>query len=271
MPDFEAQFKTKKQISFYGHQVSFIDIVPPLLKHETPIFIAPGWGETPHMFKGLIGLLYEQGYRVISVYHPRHDLKLITRGNISRFELQKAEIITEIIKKEHIVKVDIIAHSEGTVNSVIAARTQPSLFRQLVLIGPGGLVERESFPELVGRFVLNMFQGGPSILWNKNEFVSFVRSLVDMSKYFLSNPMLGLLEGSAVSHSHMQESLVDLHEAGVSVTIVCGTKDVVFPHKKMKSIATFTWIDIRDMAGGHDDICVHPQRYISLIQEKCIN
>ncbi|MDD5165342.1 MAG: alpha/beta hydrolase [Candidatus Pacebacteria bacterium] len=271
MPDFESQFKTKKKISFHGHSVSYVDIAPPSLKHSTPIFIAPGWGETPRTFKTLMGLLYDNGYRVISVYHPRHDLKLITRGNISRFELQKADIIAEIIDTEHITKVDVIAHSEGTVNSVIAAHMRPSLFRQLILIGPGGLVERESYPELIGRFMLNMFQGGPSVLWNKNEFTSFIRSFIDMSKYFLSNPMLGLLEGSAVSHAHMQQSLTAIHEAGVAVTIVCGTKDVVFPHKKMKSISALTWIDIRDMAGGHDDICVHPQRYIGLIQEKCVN
>jgi len=271
MPSFDIQFNTKKRIDFHGHSISFVDVIPPVLTSEVPIFIAPGWGETPRTFKGLIRLLYEKGFRVLSVYHPRQDLKLVTRGNISRFELQKAEIINEIIKNQQIVKVDAIAHSEGTVNSVIAAHLEPSLFRQLILVGPGGLVEKQSFPELMGRFMINMLQdGGISMLWNKDEFLSFVASTSDVLKYFLSNPMLGLLEGSAISHTHIQQSLTDLHKANINVTIVCGTKDVVFPRNKMKDLATLNWLDVRNMGGSHDDLFIHPQAYLGLINEKTV-
>ena len=269
MPSFADQFNKKKYIDFHGRSVVFVDVIPPVLKSGTPIFIAPGWGETPRTFKLLVRLLYEKGFRVLSVYHPRQDLKLITRNNISRVELQKAEIILEIIKKQDLSKIDIIAHSEGTVNSVIAACQKPELFRQLILIGPGGLVEKQSFPELIGRFLLNMFQdGGLSMFWNKDEFVAFFESTVDVLKYFLSNPILGLLEGSAISHTHIQKLLTDLHVANVPVTIVCGEKDIVFPRNRMKSLLTLEWLDVRDMQGSHDDVCIYPRRYIDLIESK---
>ena len=269
MTDFQSQFNNVNTVSINGKQIRFVDVAPQILKSTTPIFIAPGWGETPRTFKSLMRLLYENGFRVISVYHPRHDLKLITRSNISRVESQKAEIIIDILNKQQIEKVDMVAHSEGTVNSVIAAYLKPSLFRQLILVGPGGLVEKQSFPGLIGRFLINMFQdGGISMLWNKNEFIDFFQSTMDVLKYFLSNPMLGLLEGSAISHSHIQESLVRLHEINIPITIVCGTKDIVFPRNKMNSLSTFSWLDVRDMPGSHDDIFISPQRYIGLIQDK---
>ena len=52
--------------------------------------------------------------------YPLHDFKLITKSNISRLESQKAEIILDILKSIKIEKINVIAHSEGAINAVIA-------------------------------------------------------------------------------------------------------------------------------------------------------
>jgi len=159
MFSFDPQFNTKKRLDFHSRSISFVDVIPPIQKNNIPIFIAPGWGETPKTFKDLMRLLFDAGFRVISVTHPRQDLKLITKSNISKLEFQKAEIILSIFDFLNIRKVNVVAHSEGAINAVIAAHLQPTIFNDMLLVGPGGLVENEGFFELASRFIGNMIQG----------------------------------------------------------------------------------------------------------------
>ena len=59
-----------------------------------------------------MGLLFDAGFRVISVTHPRQDFKLITKNNISKLEFQKAEIILSVFDFLNLEKVNVVAHSE---------------------------------------------------------------------------------------------------------------------------------------------------------------
>lgn len=255
MPDFQSQFSTKKQVDFHGKKISFVDVTPPVHKSPHPIFIAPGWGETPNTFRDLMSLLFDAGFRVISVAHPRQDFKLITKNNISKLEFQKAEIILSVFSFLNLEKVNVVAHSEGAINAVIAAHISPIIFENILLVGPGGLVENEGFFELMGRFIRNTF---------KNR----IRANIELFKYFLKNPVMGLLEGSAISRTHLQGFLIDLHKENISVGIILGTDDVVFPLRKMKSLSEMKWVDFHPMEGDHNDICAHPKNYVIFLEER---
>jgi len=270
MQSFEDQFKTKKKIDLYGHSISFIDVVPAILKNNTPIFIAPGWGETPKTFKELIKLLFEAGFRVISVSHPRQDFRLITKNNISRLEFQKAEIILSIFEYLKIEKVNVVAHSEGAINAVIAAHTTSNLFKIILLVGPGGLVDNEGFFELVSRFIGNMIQGGGKVFTDSVARRHLFRSVMETFKYFLMNPVMGLLEGSAISRTYLHDFLIDLHRNNVTIGIIHGTEDIVFPLKKMKKLIDLPWIRFDSIKGDHNDICEHPKNYASIIQQRVL-
>ncbi len=268
MQNFQSQFNTKKQIDFHGKKISFVDVIPPVQKSPHPIFIAPGWGETPKTFKDLMNLLFDAGFRVISVAHPRQDFKLITKNNISKLEFQKAEIILSVFDFLNLEKVNVVAHSEGAINAVLAAHTSPMIFEGLLLVGPGGLVENEGFFELVGRFIGNMFQDGWGIFTDKAARKHLSSSLAETFKYFLKNPVMGLLEGSAISRTHLQSYLIDLHKENISIGIILGTDDVVFPLKKMKSLSEMKWIDFHPMAGDHSGIFAHPEIYAVFLGER---
>jgi len=268
MLSFDAQFKTKKQIHFYGRSILFMDVTPQVLNSDIPIFIAPGWGETPKTFKDLAHLLFDAGFRVISVTHPRQDLKLITKNNISRLEFQKAEIILAIFESLDINKVNVVAHSEGAINAVIAAHLTPSMFKNILLVGPGGLVENEGFLELTSRFIGNMIQGGSRVFKDSVARMHLLRSGVETFKYFLMNPVMSLLEGSAISRTHLQDFLIELHANDISVGVIHGVDDLVFPLKKMKNLSDLGWIDFREVKGDHSDIYAHPQDFIILIKER---
>lgn len=268
MTDFDLQFNTKKTIDFHGRHISYIDVEPLLSKNNTPIFIAPGWGETPKTFKDLIHLLFDGGFRVISVSHPRQDLKLITKSNISRLESQKAEIILTVLKALDIEKTNAVAHSEGAINVVIAAHVMPSIFKNILLVSPGGLVENESFFELVSRFIGNLFQGGARAFTDPMARAHIIQSSIETVKYFIMNPVMGLLEGSAISRTHLQNFLIDLRANNISIGVIHGTDDIVFPLKKMKSLAGLPWIDLHTMKGDHSDIYTHPENYVTILKQR---
>ena len=245
-----------------------MDVIPSDLKYKTPIFIAPGWGETPKTFSYLASLLFDAGFRVISVKHPREDFKLITKHNISKLEEQKAEIILSIFNFLSIDKVNLIAHSEGAINAVLAAHVTPSKFRDILLVGPGGLVENEGFLELLGRFVGNMFQNGWAIFTDSTARKHLIRSNIEVLKYFLMNPIMGLLEGSAISKTHLQKFLIDLHKDDISIGIIHGVDDVVFPLKKMRALRELNWIDFHSVPGDHNDIYAHPSNYVEILEKR---
>ena len=67
---------------------------------------------------------------------------------------------------------------------------------------------------------------------------------------------MGLLEGSAISSTHLQGFLIDLHKDNISVGIIHGTDDVVFPMKKMKGLSELKWVDFHSIGGDHSDIYV---------------
>jgi len=268
MSDFESQFNLKKTIDFRGRPVIFVDIIPPAIKNPIPIFIAPGWGETPKTFKDLIRLLFGAGFRVVSVTYPRHDFKLITKSNISRLESQKAEIILDILKSIKIEKINVIAHSEGAINAVIAAHTLPVHFKDIVLVGPGGLVENEGFLELAGRFIGNIIQGGNRVFIDSTARARMIRSGLETLKYFLMNPVMGLLEGSAISRTQLRDFLIDLHKKNISAGVMLGTEDIVFPLKKMKSLTDLPWIDFHSVKGDHSDIYALPDDYVSFFEKR---
>ena len=211
--------------------------------------------------------MYQFGLRSISVKHPRYDLKLVTRGNISRLEYQKAQAIISVIDSLEIRKIDIVAHSEGAINAIIVAHLYPEKINSMILVGPGGLTENESFFELLSRFIADAFQNNIDI-FNLDELKLFIRSFVELFKYFLSNPILGLLEGSAVSHTHMYQYLIELSKYNIPITIILGKKDIIFPRNKMTDLSTLNGVTIVDMEGGHNDICFHPQRYANFIKDK---
>jgi pimeloyl-ACP methyl ester carboxylesterase len=205
------------------------------------------------------------------VTYPRQDLKLITKSNVSKLESQKAGIILAILKILDIEKVNVVAHSEGAINTVIAARMTPLLFNDILLVGPGGLVENEGFLELASRFIGNLVQGGIRAFTDSMARKDLIRAEVETLKYFLMNPVMGLLEGSAISRTHLQDFLIDLHNNNISVGVIHGSGDIVFPLEKMKSLTDLPWIDLYSIDGDHSDIFTYPQKYVNILQRRFID
>ena len=145
---------------------------------------------------------------------------------------------------------------------------QPSWFVNILLVGPGGLVENEGFPELASRFIGNMIQGGTRVFTDSAARTRMIRSGLETFKYFLMNPVMGLLEGSSISSTHLQNLLIDLHANNISIGVIHGTEDIVFPLKKMKNLTDLPWIDFFPIKGDHSDIYARPENYVTIFKQK---
>ena len=143
--DFEKRFAEPESLELPGGTGEVIDISPEKAKDETPIFLAPGWGCDLDVYKGTLKTLFEQERRVVSLNHPRHggDLKAhSTEEMLEKYpteELRKALNILSVMEQKGIPQADVIAHSEGAINTTIAATLHPEKFRNIVFFGPAGL------------------------------------------------------------------------------------------------------------------------------------
>ena len=145
MSSFEKQFENRQKIESLGGMIEIVDVTPEKLAKETPVLFAPGWGETQETFKDSLKEMFELGRRVLSLSHAREggdkeDIKENVVEATEKFadypadELRKAITLLAVLAEKGIEKIDVVAHSEGAINAVIAAALHPEKIRNMVLV-----------------------------------------------------------------------------------------------------------------------------------------
>ena len=272
---FEEKFAKKKTIEVLDAKLEAIDVKPDFLKTETPILFAPGWGGTLEAYKDSIETLYEKNRRVLSLTHARKgaDKKLMDSELKKQYpadELRKSMALLALIDEGNIEKVDAVAHSEGAINTAIAASLRPEKFRNIVFVNPAGLIGPDKFPKLAGRFNLNGIQTFFDAIFNKEELkrIRLQRLTKEVIKYISQNPARALKESVAISQSEIYAMLEDLHDEGIGIFIVNGVGDPVFPMDKMQKILKADKIDgFLSVKGGHNEIISNPEKYAAAAEE----
>ncbi|KKT63535.1 MAG: hypothetical protein UW93_C0009G0030 [Parcubacteria group bacterium GW2011_GWC1_45_13] len=272
---FEEKFAQRKTIKVLDAELETVDVKPDFLKTETPVLFAPGWGGTPEAYKDPIKTLYEKNRRVLSLAHARKgaDEELMDSELKKQYladELRKALALLSLIDKGDIEKVDAIAHSEGAINTAIAASLHPDKFRNIVFVNPAGLIGPDKFPKLAGRFNLNGIQTFFGAIFGKEELKRnrLQRLTKEVIKYIGQNPARALKESVAISQSEIYAMLEDLHEKGIGIFIINGVGDPVFPMDKMQKILKADKIDgFLSVKGGHNEIISNPEKYAAAADE----
>lgn len=269
MRSFEEKFANRQKIELLGGAIEVVDVMPERLKTEVPVVFAPGWGETPETFKDSIKIMAELERRVLSLEHSRGGkTEELPQTEYSADELRKALALIEILEAKGIDRADVIAHSEGAINSVIAAALHPEKFRNMVLVGPGGLIGPDKFPKLAGRFSLKLINNTINAIVEPERMTALLRGGRESLKYVVKNPAKSLKEAVAISESEIHETLKDLREQGIGVAVIHGVDDPVFPMDRMQDIVERDQIDgFYSVKGAHDEIWVHPEKYVALADQ----
>ena len=268
---FEEQFEDKQTFELFGGTVEYVDIKPEHQKSDVPVIFALGWGETPETFKDSIRVMSERGRRVISISHARGGGK-VDRGEIKgdypEEELRKSFAILKILEEKNISKADVVAHSEGGINTAIAATIETARFRNIIFVNVGGLIGSDKFPKLAGRFSMNFIQEALLLGTEQDptRTLRIAKTVSETTKYILKNPLRALKESVAISASETDEMLGSLHDKGVGIVVMNGVDDPVFPVKKMQEIVKREQIDgFLSVEGGHNEIFANPEKFIPAI------
>lgn len=257
---FEESFKDKKELELYGQKIEFVDLVPQKQKSETPVFVAPGWAETPETLKEAIKTFFEAERRTISVKHGRHvprisdeDIspilseteKVIVSGynlqeqnfDIPVPELLKAKSILAVLDECKVEKTDIVAHSEGAINSIIAALLSPERFRNIILVGSAGITdigEDNALHRTIG-FARTTLQDIGRFFKNPDSREALLRANNESTKYIAGNPAAAVDEVGAIASFNIEEMIEKLHEKGIKISLVHGTNETMFPMDEMQT------------------------------------
>jgi len=296
---FDRQFEKREMVETAGGTAEVVDIRPEHRKDDVPVLFAPGWGGTIPTYKLALEALAAGGRRAISLNHPRRggeitlsdeEKKLVSE--YPKAEIRKALTLLDVLKSKGVEKTDIIAHSEGAINAMLAALLQPERVRNIVLFSPSGLIGKDTPLRLLNGFA---FQGNPKPTLDgiapsptvsdeekkrtategavpieypalpvtdeiKEIWAEAAKAAVE---YVKQNPVRAIAEGWALSHIQAEGLIDALREHGIGIVVMSAVDDPVFPTERMASRLKAGSLDgFLSVRGGHGEIGEHSEQYV---------
>jgi hypothetical protein len=191
---FEEQFEDIEVLEFGDEKLSSIDISPEKTS-GIPILFVPGWNARLPDYRKAIELLVAAGRRVISL-EPAGE------------EEEKARELLSFIDLKGLERIDLIAHSVGSISASLAAVQLPDRVKRLVLLNPP---VSEHDPKNLIRKYRDML----SLEGAKGVADVGGRKIFEMAKVITSFDMITVRER--------------LTGIGTKVTSIHGVSDVLFP------------------------------------------
>lgn len=258
---FENQFNIRQYITTEYGNVETVDITPQHLRSPIPILFVPGFRETPELQKACMHELSKKGYRILTLVY---NYQLQQKDNIEKFpptEVQKENIILDILKRKNIKKIDIVTHSLGSITSIITASRSPLLCRNIVLLTPAGLTGNDNILRLAWSFFLFLCH---------TKSLGVIRNLFRKNKTqvpLYKSMIYALKEGQTMASFSIIPLLKQTRAKGVKIAIIAGEKDNIFPIKKIKKSIDETKVDIfRIKKGGHEIFSI-PEEAMDIVDE----
>jgi len=274
--DLAKQFENTEKHLYGSTTVEVFDVQPEKIKTETPVFFGTGWSASRAIYEASLLGIAEKGRRVISTFAP-HGIAIDSdfgEGDktYAASELRKAAAMLQTLEYKNIEQIDIIAHSEAAIWTLIVATMHPEKIRNIVLIDPAGLIDKDSFKRLAVDFCLDMVQETlnkeklprPNI--ERSVQPGSMSDLFGAFKNVAGNPLRSLKEVLAISDSDIRSMLEDLKKQGKHIAIVQGVRDTVFPMERMNAVVNTKQTDgFYSVYGAHNEISSNPEAYTLVI------
>ena len=253
-------------------------------KPSLPVLVAPGWADTAKAMKKPLEALVEKGRRALTLDYPRKSLINESIEGQSIEAAQRAFTLLETIDKKDLKEVDAIGYSEGGLDLAIAASLRPEKFRNLVFVAPAGMIGKDSFYKLAKRFAAEIATSNLGAT-HKPETIKPVYIMTqEFFKYVAENPKLATREVKAMVNADIYQMVKDLKAKGIRISFVCGADDKVFLMNKIQKKLSEEFPSKKDengnviskgfnldgfcsVKGGHQEILLHPKKYMSAIEE----
>ena len=275
---FDFRFKNPREFKFPEGKVKVVDILPDQLSDGTAIVVAPGWSENYATYKDTLKFLSSSGRRSLSFeFFPNG--KADKDSEFPGIELQKAKLLLDALEEKGLERVDVIAHSEGAINVLIAAMIDPSRFRNIVLDKPAGLIGEDSKIGLISRFMKLMKQETQLRPWLSTDPNAALTAGTRVTAYLAEHPLRVMKELDALTSYEITDLMQDLHEKGIMFSVISGVDDPLFPvskqienMRKLKETGRVLPIEgfysVRDHDQkrdyGHNALSLRPEKHTAL-------
>lgn len=270
------QFENTEIHNYGSTTVEVFDIQPEKLKTETPVFFGTGWAASRAVYEASILGIANEGRRVISMFAP-HGID-IDQGfgegdkTYAVAELRKAAAMLQTLEDKDIEQLDIVAHSESAIWTLIIATMHPEKIRNIVLVDPAGLIGKDSTKRLAVSFCFDMVQEAlnkeklPRPNVKRSVQPGSISDLFGALKNIAGSPLRSLKEILAIRDSDIRSILKDLKKQGKHIAIVQGSRDVIFPMERMGAIVNTKQVDgFYSVYGAHNEINANPEAYTLVI------
>lgn len=270
------QFEASEKYHYGSTTVEVLDVRPEKSKTEVPAFFGTGWSASRGVYEaGVLGLAGE-GRRMISLFAP-HGIDTEPEfgkgeNTYAAAELRKAAAMLHALEEKGVDQIDIVAHSESALWSLMVATMHPEKVRNIVLVDPAGLIDEDSTVRLATSFCLDIVQGAlnkeklPRPKIDRAVQPGSPADLFGALKNILGKPMESLKAVLAIRDADIREILEDLKAQGKHIAIVQGARDVIFPMEKMQKVVNTKQVDgFYSVYGAHNEINSNPQAYVAVI------
>jgi len=246
---FDTQVKNTQTHIFTEGSVQSLDLKPEGWEEYPIIVFAPGWLGTFLKYESALRELFRTHRRVITVEYSRTGGKVPRSSKYFEIEVQKARMLFGVLREKGLKNVDVIAHSEGAINSLIGVRENIEFVERIILLNPAGLIKHDNIFYFLFRFLMpekrRQISAQKRIVYQKyytpiesNEKQSIKDKMKRVSKQLknniFKNPIRFFQEAYAISNSSIYENLAYVAKAGIPVGIIIGDNDKVFPEKKIR-------------------------------------
>lgn len=217
--------------------IEYIDICPERQIDPVPILMAPGWGQSWRTYKALIERIYQTNRRCISLslytIKPQDD----ALSDYPITEVMKLQAVMAVLDATAVEKVDVIAHSEGTFYTTLAATFYSNRFRNFVLISPAGLLANDKPHRLLGRFLYMSVKEGVAFIKNDVERKPLIDAIKTMAKYFSIDPKQRFKELLDISQIDLVRIIKSVRQNDHRVAVLHSEGDILFDSETVRKAA----------------------------------
>lgn len=270
------QFEESEKYEYGSTTVEAFDVKPEKLKTEVPAFFGTGWSASKGVYEaGILGIA-DRGRQVLSMFAPHGidtDPDFGTGDKTyAAAELRKAAAMLRMLEEKEVEQMDIVAHSESALWTLIVATMHPEKIRNIVLLDPAGLIDEDTTPRLATSFVLDIVQGAlnkeklPRPKVERSVQPGSPADLFGALRNMAGDPMRSLKEVLALRDADIRGILENLKAQGKHIAIVQGARDAIFPMERMNKVVNTKQVDgFYSVYGAHNEININPEAYIHVI------
>jgi len=166
-----------------------------------------------------------------------------------------------VLKHKDIPKVDVVAHSQGCINAVIAALEEPDKIRNLVLVNPAGLMGADTVFALALRSAKSNLQEQAKLKRHKWAHARATPGMHESDLNVTKHPAKAYLASAlGISRTNIKEALGLLGELGVGISIIHTTEDETFPLQDVEKTIKDSEVDgFYIIPGSHNEVLYYPE------------